>query len=54
MEFKPNSPFASEDSTTGFENLSPPLLIEEDYTTFDSPFDDEASASVPSEMQLSD
>jgi hypothetical protein len=41
MEFKPNSPFNSTDSTSGIETLSPPLLIEEEFTTFDTPLDDD-------------
>ena len=43
MDFKPDDAFTSEGSTTAFEKLSPPLLLEEEYEPFDSPFDEEIS-----------
>ena len=43
MEYKPYDAFTSESSSTAFEKLSPPLLLEEEYEPFDSPFDEEIS-----------
>lgn len=47
MDFKPDDFLTSEGSSTAFEKLSPPLLLEEEFQPFDSPFDEEIS--VPQE-----
>lgn len=41
MDMKPNSPFT--DSSSAFDKLSPPHLLEDEFEPFDSPFDDEIS-----------